>query len=382
MTGPGTGTDPIDFSLPLDLNQPAITPAERDVVLDVMAFVEAALQVGAQVARVNVGGTGGEPSYPRIREILTNLGVPNVSPASGRDKFITIQLLPPQGEFPIPQTTQDALLAVFDALRDNGAAALLSQPLLQTKLPMVERTIAESLDLETILDVALHQPVLQLLQNNSAPHIHDLQAVLGNLRVLQDNLWVDLSDVRVDVDQSRSPNDFVVRLNLNALQLTDINAGGDLPQNSGAGAQDVMDARSAANNLAIDFRLPLVLRIPVDFDLSSDPAGDVRVVPGPAAVRASSVNLRDYQGYVGMMPVNVAQNPVVLQGELNLQFAETDDQGQITLEQLNDPFLNEAITATPTVSYLSGVLPVQHTMCSYLAPGAAAAAGDQLAGHL
>jgi hypothetical protein len=41
----------------------------------------------------------------------------------------------------------------------------------------------------------------------------------------------------------------------------------------------------------------------------------------------------------------------------------------LSLAQLNDPFLQEAVSVTPTVSTLSGVLPVEHSFCTFLAPG-------------
>ena len=43
-------------------------------------------------------------------------------------------------------------------------------------------------------------------------------------------------------DLGDSPGDFVLRFNLRALQVNDVDLGGDLPQNSERGAQDIMDA--------------------------------------------------------------------------------------------------------------------------------------------
>ncbi|MCA9166989.1 MAG: hypothetical protein KDB23_04955, partial [Planctomycetales bacterium] len=370
LTGPGTGTDPINFSVPFDVNQAALTGAERDVIQDVMAFVTAAQQVGVQVWRVNVGGTGGAPSYERIRESLTALGVPNVQAASGRDKYITVHLLPPQAEFELPQPLQDALLATLSALRDNGSAAILHQTLLQSIMPFVEQSIAESLDLEKMLDLGLHQPTASLFQTNTAPDLHDLQASLSEASVQEDNLLVELTDVQADVDRTGADPMLSLSFTLHGWQLNDINEGGNLPQNAEGSNDNVMNARSSASNLAVAVVLPLEIRIPLDYDAAVDPPTDVKVVPGAVSVQATSVNLRDYDASIGVMPVEVNQGPVVLDGKLELQFTEVDENGELTLEQLNDPFLNDAITATPTVNVLTGTLPIEHTLCSILTPGA------------
>jgi Ca2+-binding RTX toxin-like protein/protocatechuate 3,4-dioxygenase beta subunit len=370
LQGAGTGVTPIDFSEPFDVNQAALTSAERAVILDVMAFVESARAVGSQVTRVNVGGTGGQPSYQRIRDALTALGVPNVSAASGRHQYMTIQLLPPQGETEIPQTIQDALTSVVNAMRDNLAPAIFSQPLVMTTLPMVDQSIADGLDLETLIDLAIGRPIQTLFETNSAPRIHDLQHTLED-RVFQEaNKLIELNDVHVDIDMSQLDPTYIVRLSINALQLNDIDPGGDLPQNVEAALQDVTDATAAATNLAVLMSMPVTIRIPAQFDPAVDPESDVKLETGPVKLRATSVNIRDFEARVGVMPV-VAENAVAaLDGELEIDFTEKDDQGMISLEQLNDPFLNQAITITPTTNQLSGVIPVQHTVCSFLDPGA------------
>ncbi len=371
LLGAGTGTDPIDFTLPFDIDQPAITQAERDVINDVMAFVVAAKAVGTQVDRVNIGGTGGQPTYARIRSVLSALGVPNVTNASDRHQFFSIHLRPPNGELILPQGVQDGLLAVLNSLRDNGASAILSQDLLQTTLPLVDMTVAESIDLETAIDMAIVQPVMNLFNTDAAPHIHSVQDVLEGLVVEHDNLRVELHNVHADIDSTNSEEAFLLRFELRALQLNDVNAGGDLPQNSGTGPQNILDPTAAATNFSVDLNFPLEIRVPVGFDPAADPESDIVLTPGNVMVDVASVNIRDFEASIGVMPIEVHHDPVALMGELMVSFAEMDASGQITLEQLNDPFLNDALSTTPISSMLEGVLPLQHTFCSFLTPGAA-----------
>ncbi|MFV2065670.1 MAG: SdrD B-like domain-containing protein, partial [Pirellulales bacterium] len=358
-----TGVDPIDFNDPFDLNQPAITDSERAVILDILAFVGAAESVGAGIEGVSIGGTGGQPSYQRIRDVLTHVGVPNVQPASTHHRIFSVNLLPPQGEFQLPNNVQTALLDVLEALQENGAAALLSQPLMQTVLPLVNVTVAESLDLEQAFQLALVQPVQQMLAGNTAPRIHDLQNALQGLVINRDNLLVELSDVRIDRDGSDAPGALTVALTLRALQVNDIDLGGDLPQNNDGGPQDVLDPQAAATNFAVDLTLPLEIRIPVSV---ADPETEVVVTPGEIAIEVASVSIRDFDASIGVMPVTIDRGPVVLGGSLTMNFTETDAEGRITLAQLNDPFLNDAIAVTPGPSEVAGILPVQHTICNFL----------------
>ena len=96
----GTGTQAIDFTLPFNLNQPAITAQEREVVNRILAVVQAA---GAdRVANIFIGGTSSDPSYPRIHAILNALGAPSHSPSAGHSNHIHITLKPPA--FPRPRT--------------------------------------------------------------------------------------------------------------------------------------------------------------------------------------------------------------------------------------------------------------------------------------
>ena len=212
LLGAGTGTDPIDFTVPFDLEQAAMTDAERAVVLDVLALVHGAQAAGAQVRSVSIGGTGGSPSYARIRSVLTALGVPSVNPASGHHAFFTVNLLPPQGETELPQNLQDALVSVLEALRDNFVPAVLAQDEMQVVLPLVDRTIADSIDLEQAMTLGLLQPVSQLLLMESAPRVHDLQRTLQDRVTQQDTLRVELNDVHVDIDQTQGAGELRVQL--------------------------------------------------------------------------------------------------------------------------------------------------------------------------
>ena len=91
LTGAGTGTAAIDFTRPFNLNQPAITPAERAVISDVVAFHNAA---GGQFHEVLVGGSGAQPTYPRIRSVLTHLGISNRNVA-GHHNHLHVSTRPP-----------------------------------------------------------------------------------------------------------------------------------------------------------------------------------------------------------------------------------------------------------------------------------------------
>lgn len=89
----GIGNQPIDFSLPFNLNQTAITTQEREVVNRILAVVQAA--GSERIANIFIGGTGSQPSYPRIHAILDALAVPNHSTSPNHDNHIHVTLTPP-----------------------------------------------------------------------------------------------------------------------------------------------------------------------------------------------------------------------------------------------------------------------------------------------
>ena len=266
---------------------------------------------------------------------------------------------------------QDGLLSVLNSLRDNLASAFLSQELLQTTLPLVDMSIADSIDLATAIGGGIVDPITDLFNTVPGLHIHHLQELLSGHSYEQDNLRAELHNVHVDIDSSGSTDHFLLRFDLRAVQLNDVNAGGDLPQNSGSGPQNILDPTAAATNFSVDMRLPIQIRLPVDFDPLSDPESDILLTPDEVTINVASVNIRDFEASVGVMPVQVHHDPVAMLGQLAISFAEADANGQITLEQLNDPFLNDAIATSPVSSMLEGVLPLEHTFCNLLTPGAA-----------
>ena len=371
LLGAGTGTDPIDLTLPVDLNQAAITQAERDTIEDVLAFVGAAQAAGSQVGRVDIGGTGGQPSYSRIRSVLSAMGVPNVNNATSRHSYFTVHLLPPNGEWLFSVGVQDGLLSVLSSMRDNLSTAIVSQELLQTKLPLVDLTVAESIDLNAAIGGGLVDPVVDLFNSNPGPHLHHLQEALTGHVFEDQGLKVELHNVHVDIDAAGSSDSLLLRLELRAVQVNDVNAGGDLPQNSGSGPQNILDPTAAATNFLVDLNLPLEVRVPVNFTPTSSLESEILVTPGDVTVEVASVNIRDFEGSVGVIPVRVHHDPVVMLGEMKIEFSETDADGYVTLEQLNDPFLNDAIVTTPVSSLLEGILPLEFTFCDLLNPGAA-----------
>ena len=218
--------------------------------------------------------------------------------------------------------------------------------------------------------MSLIEPVAQLFAMTSDPRVHDVQNTLQSLLVTHDEMSVELQNVRTDIDLADSPGDFVTKFDLRVLQVNDVDLGGDLPQNSESGAQAVGDGEAAATNFAVDVTIPLEIRIPANINAGADPDADVKIGTGDVTVAATSVNVRSFEANVGVMPVDTEQSTIALNAGLQMSFDEVDDSGEITLEQLNDPFLTDAITSTQTISELAGVLPVSHSFCSFLQPDA------------
>jgi subtilisin-like proprotein convertase family protein/rhodanese-related sulfurtransferase len=358
LVGPGTGTNPIEFD-PFDLYQINITSEEREVILDVMAFHNAE---GVQIKSVSLGGTGGAPTYDRIRSVLTHLGVPNVNVADGHDAFISINLLPRQIEEEITSDMQDALQIALDYLYTKVAEALSSQETLQNQLPLVSGSIADYLNLPEVFNIALYEPIVLYFATHSNPSIDNMWKILDSQSVDLYEIYALLTDVDInfiDIDRTASPHVMVLNMTVSALQITSI------------GDPDVQlsvdDPEAAADHIAVNIQFPFELIVPV----SSSPIEnvDVKFKPGDISLKTHSVNIRNYDSIFGVASVSVNDDPIVLMGELELRFTELNDNGELTLEDLENPFLNTDIEATSIYSELDGTLEIEMSLCDWITGG-------------
>lgn len=87
----GSGTDPIVLQTPFDFEQPALTPAEWQILKEIDALVKAA---GMQFGKIIIGDA--KRPYPRIHEVLTHLGIQPNWHAPKHDNHFHVGLKPPE----------------------------------------------------------------------------------------------------------------------------------------------------------------------------------------------------------------------------------------------------------------------------------------------
>jgi len=354
----------IDVELDREALNDGDATEEQNTVDDILAFVGAD---GVQVRSIYVGQNSGE--YASVRTAVQaalddpaqNLpAVPDLNFATGHFHHFSIDFLPPQLDERLTANTRTNLVSVFETVRDNMARALMLMDETTHTLPLVDRSIADSIDLEQAIQIALLDRITEVFEISDT-RVSDLLAGLKDVRVVDDGLIGQLQDVTVDVDKTTGENRLMVEFVFRATQLNVINGGGDLPQNRRA-TPDLLDPTGAAQNLAIDISFPMKLQIPLSDTVTPD---EVAVEVGDVQIDASSVSIRNYDARIGLAPVKVVHDPVILEGALTTQIQSSDGVRPATLEDLADPFL---VAADPTITAqtVRGVLPIEHEQCAEL----------------
>ena len=355
-------------NIDVELDREALTagdPTEtQNAIDDILAFVGAD---GVQIRSLYVGQNSTQ--YADVRTAVqaaiddpTNSlpTVPDLDFKTGHFHHFSVDFLPKQFDERLTAATRSNIIDAFETVRDNMARAVMLMDEATHTLPMVDRSIADSLDLEQAVQIALLDRIAEIFQL-SDPRVGDLLTGLKDYRVVDDGLVGELQNVVVDVDKTTGEDRLQLEFIFRATQLNLINAGGDLPQNRND-TPDLLDETGAAQNLAIDLSFPMKMFIPLSESVTPD---EVAVEVGDIEIDASSVSIRNYDARIGLAPVKVVHDPVILEGELTTQVQSSDGDRPTTLEELADPFL---VAADPTITAntIRGVLPIEHEQCAML----------------
>ena len=355
-------------NIDVELDREALTAGDatetQNAIDDILAFVGAD---GVQIRSVYVGQSASQ--YASVRTAVQAAiddpandfpTVPDLDFKTGHFHHFSVDFLPKQFDERLTAATRSNIISAFETVRDNMARAVMLMDEATHTLPMVDRSIAESLDLEQAVQIALLDRIAQIFQL-SDPRVGDLLTGLKDYRVVDDGLVGELQNVVVDVDKTTGEDRLQLEFVFRATQLNLINAGGDLPQNRND-TPDLLDQSGAAQNLAIDLSFPMKMFIPLSESVTPD---EVAVEVGDIEIDASSVSIRNYDARIGLAPVQVVHDPVILEGELTTQVQSSDGIAPTTLEDLADPFL---VAADPTIGArtIRGVLPIEHEQCAEL----------------
>lgn len=358
-TGPA-----INLSLPLDLNQPAITDAERDVIRDILTLRAAAR---TEIRNVLIGGAGAQPEHARLRSILTALNVPNQA-VLGHANRLHIILAAPNAQTALNASIQSALLTAFSTIRDDVVDALRMQDEFQNRLFTRHPgdTLESLLPLDMAIDQSLHNAATTYFGSSTSPTLEGLQNALDKavLRISvpdsEDVLTITLGA------QLTAINDVLTAsFRLHASRIAATDQGTEVEDLRPA--LDILDYEDATNHIAVELDFDFDVILPVQNSPIDD--SQILVHRDRLEVSAKSFNVRDYEANLFIMRVGVTHDPVILNGALSVEFDDEDVSGNISVADLKDPFLTNKISMTVANSEWSGYLPIQPVACAWLPVG-------------
>lgn len=358
-TGPA-----IDLSLPLDLDQPAITNAEREVIRDILAFRASA---GTEIRNVLIGGAGAQPDHERLRSILTALNIPNQTVLNHANR-IHIILAAPNAQTGLNSHIQTALLSAFTTLRDDVVDALRMQDSFQNRLFTRHPgdTLESLLPMELAIDKALNEASADYFGSSTNPSLEGLQQALDKtiLRIpVPDS--DDILTVTLGAKLTVINDVLQATFQLHASRIAATDQGTEVENLRPA--PDILDYEDATNHIAVEMDFDFDVILPVQNSPIDE--SQILVHRDQMEVSAKSFNVRDYDANLFIMRVGVSHDPVIVNGTLELAFDDEDAASNISIADLKDPFLTNKITVTSSGSEFSGYLPVQPIACAWLPVG-------------
>ncbi|HEY6565483.1 MAG TPA: hypothetical protein VIY86_13355, partial [Pirellulaceae bacterium] len=359
-TGPAINT-----ALPLDLNQAAITDAERSVIRDILAIRDAA---GTEIRNILIGGTGADPTHARLRTILTALNIPNQNVA-GHAEHLHVILAAPQAQAALNSHVQTALLNALATLRDEVVDAINMQAEFQNRLftKHPDDTLETLLPMELAIQKGLHDPVTAYLGSTTSPTVEGLQYALDGLIVhvpIPDS--DDILTVGVAVTLAALNGDLQASVRLRASRVAATEQDNVDPRLGPS--NNILDSEDALDHILVELVQDFQLTIPLQDSPIAD--ADILVRRDQFEASAKSFNIRDYASQLFVVQLDVVHDPVVMDGTLSITFDDENTQNEITLDDLKDPFLATKVTTSTAHSEFSGLLAVQPTACDWLPLGA------------
>jgi len=236
---------------------------------------------------------------------------------------------------------------IADSLDDNS--------LFQKQLPLVNKSIAQVLDLPGRLRTNLQQPIQDYFAADSTPTVQEL------ITVIKQKILSFKRD-------TTGGNDKIFKFDLD---LHDALTATALPIDLGADAAGIGLGLDASAKLDLAAALKFVdrnnLLLPkFSFGVNADPdvdpseaffiSVDKLIVSG--SVHANNLN---FGAHVGILSAGVKNGVVNLDANLDLLFNDPNNDGRITFSELTGTPLDQLVTLTPTGA-LAVTLPIQATV--------------------
>ncbi|MAE63770.1 MAG: hypothetical protein CMJ18_05815, partial [Phycisphaeraceae bacterium] len=359
-----------------EIDEASIPGSEQDVIDDILAFFSVP---GAEMARVWVGGINPDPDYASIRSSLDDLFIPNVMQGPNNHLDFRIDLIPPQVQRVIDADLQTGISEALAFFRDDYASAIVINDDLQAILSAADVSIADHLNLEQMINLGIIAPIQDLFGAFTDPTVGQLQALLDDLAVdyvdVDHNVHVEVEAV-VQVNQNEDPFNPSVPLqtleidfNMKAVQSGLIDRG-ELDPNADPPRGDIREPATLLNHLAVAIEMPFEIQLDLDDEviLVSPGADSIPHAPDQTLVTARGIDLSNASSRLGLLELDIANDPTVLAIDLELSFDNLDGEGNLDVDELDDPLLGNKVQSTRLRNEFSAIMPVEINGLDWLDP--------------
>src|SRR4051812_33568638 len=241
----------------------------------------------------------------------------------------------------LPASVNTATLDVLAAIRDDVQSAITGHVILQTQLPVIGASIADDLDLETILSTGLYDPVNTYL--SGAATETGLQSALEAISVTSGDITVNVNSAAVSIDNS-DPGNPLLLINFTLIGTQETEETASYP----SGTITIDDSTVTVLHT---LNLPVSIQIPFISGAIADE--DVYANLQAAQITSSVTAYTGATGNIGLLDVTFSPANLSLSVDLDIQFNDVDGAGNLTLEQLTEGNLADDMTITPVASSMN-----------------------------
>ncbi|MCW5625291.1 MAG: LEPR-XLL domain-containing protein, partial [Burkholderiales bacterium] len=292
----------------------------------------------------------GSLNFPSLGDVTSD--DPNTTPGIAADPIAAYtndfgpQVETPEIEIPVPESVRDALLDGIAELIELAEGLGDPSSPLGIQLPLIDRSLADIIDLDGRLRTSLQLPLQNYFDNDATPTFGELFDVLG--AALPGRLDSIESIVEFDFDLLANfvENDIPLDLGAEADGLgiaLDASATVDLA--ASVGFADALNANLPKFSFGVD--LSQALSDPLDaFYIKAD-----RLMVGASA----SADDVDFGARIGFLGAGIVDGDIALDADVSVVFNDPNSDGRITGAELAGTPVADLLTVTPTGSFTANL---------------------------
>lgn len=237
----------------------------------------------------------------------------------------------------------------------NWASNLDTLEPLSKKLPIIDRSISDLLDINSIFQNYLVKPVNDYFANDATPTTGELVNVLKGINITAGDLLIKVDPTSVLGDIVSTPQGNQLKFNLKFQANRTTSTSLDLGSKA---AEDYGLKLTADTNVGLNGKLDIDFAFGVNLTpgLANSEAFFVQFnnLSANAEVQASNLNLGMNVGFLG---ANVSNGSLNLNAKVQVGLNDPNSDGNITLSEIQGTTFSNLVSVTPTGS-INATLPV------------------------